>query len=79
MPEQIKAAPADQSLPGETHDLSDFLAMSGMITMDVAMLAGRFIRERTFQPSVDGVLQEITTFCTVPVTLQLRQIWWQGA
>jgi len=67
VPEQIEATPPYQRLAGVAHDLAYLLAMTGSITMDLAMLAGWFRLQRTTLSTFDGIAQKVRTGGTVTV------------
>lgn len=73
MPEQVEAAPQNQGLARVTHDCAYFLAMAGSITMDLAVLAGRFRLERATLPARNGIKKKTRAGSTIPIAARFGQ------
>jgi len=58
-PEQVQAPAPDQVLPGKAHDFTYFLSVAGLETVDLAMLAGRFVSEGATQAPLESIQQEV--------------------
>jgi len=66
MPQKIEPSTQNKTPAAITHDLAHFFTMPGAIAMNVAMFAGRFLRQRTLQPARDGIKQKIPAIRTEP-------------
>ena len=74
MPEKIEASTPEEVLAGKAHNLPYFFTMSGAVTMDRTVLAGRFRVKWTAQPTLAGIDKKFTAFLTTTILRNLAVV-----